>query len=175
MAAPFFKDSLCRICKQSSFGTYLSCVVIVEVTIVHSVWRPDTELWKARHLPDSSPLQPLVSWSSHSLGSAHPGCPLPFFPSFPSPLQSLPLTPSLPLSLIFSLCRLSVLSRAHCVTRIIKTNSDLILVSNPIVLFFSSHRPCSMLGIRCPQPHCPPPGLFFDFKKSGVSHMVGKE
>lgn len=88
----------------------------------------------------------------------------PFYPSFPSSPQSLPLTPSLPLSLIFSLCRLSVLPRAPCVTRIIKTNTDLIFVSNPIVLFFSSHRPCSMLGIRCPQPHCTPTGTVLRFQ-----------
>lgn len=160
---------------SSSFGTWMPGVVIVEVTTVRSVRRPDTELWEASHLPDSFPLQPLLSWFSDTLGSAHPGCPLSLsFPPFSSPPRSLLFTPSLPISLIFSLSRPSVLSRAPCVTRIIKTNTDLILVSNPVVLFFLLTGPgaCWVLGVHSHT--APPPGLFLDFKQSGASHMVGK-
>lgn len=46
--------------------TYLSELIlskagIVEVTTVPVVWRPDSELWKASHPLDSSPLRPPVS------------------------------------------------------------------------------------------------------------------
>lgn len=80
---------------SSSFGTWMPGVVIVEVTTVRSVRRPDTELWEASHLPDSFPLQPLLSWFSDTLGSAHPGCPRSLsFPPFSSPPRSLLFTPS---------------------------------------------------------------------------------
>lgn len=113
----------------------------------HSPLGLETWQWTLRGQPPPRqlPLQPLVSLCSHSLGTTHPGCPLclclfPF--SFTICLfYTLSLSPSLFPFLSFSLSPGSLypaLSRAPRVTRMIKTNSDLILVSNPIVLFFFS-------------------------------------
>lgn len=91
---------------------------------------------KGQPPPRQLPLQPLVSLSSHSLGTTHPGCPLCLSFS-PSPSLLLSLFPFLSFSLSPG-SLYPAISRAPCVTRMIKTNTDLILVFNPIVLFFFS-------------------------------------
>lgn len=152
MDAHFFGGTLCQpICwcceKNKEATTYLSKLTlrkawVVQVTTVPLVWRPDSELWKTSHPPDSFPSGLQSPLSSHSLGTNHPDCPLCLFFSFPFSFTiCLPHSLSNFLFLSFSLspCSLySVLSRAPCVTRLIKTNTDPILVSNPIVLFFFS-------------------------------------
>lgn len=118
---------------------------IVEVTTVLLVWRPDSELWEASHLPDSFPSS---LWSHYPAVAWGPLTPAALSVSlFPLLLPFHYLSPLLPFSSSFSPFSLSpgslcpVLSRAPCVTRMIKTNTDLILVSNPIVLFFFSPAP----------------------------------
>lgn len=122
---------------------HLTNARLVEMATMLSVWRPDNELGKVNHPPDCFPSGLQSPLSSHCLGTNHPGCPLCL--SFPLFLLVRYLSPSLSLLqslfLSFSLSPGSlhlVLSRAPCVTRLIKTNTDPILLSNPIVLFFFS-------------------------------------
>lgn len=172
----FRRESLCgRVCKQQLWDGDAWCC---DSGSDHCPLSSETWHWTLR---GQSPPRQLPPAASALMIQQHPGVcsprlpSLPFFPPFSSPPRSLLSTPSFPISLIFSLSRPSVLSRAPCVTRIIKTNTDLILVSNPVVLFFLLTGPgaCWVLGVHSHT--APPPGLFLDFKQSGASHMVGKE
>lgn len=152
MDAHFFRDTLCAWCmhdllvlvweKTPATPHYLSKSGIVEVTTALGL---ETWQWtlKGQPPPRQLSLQPSLHYPAIAWGPITPAAlPVSLFP-FLLLFHYLCLLLSLSLPSSFSRflspgSLYPVLSRAPCVTRLIKTNTDPILVSNPIVLFFFS-------------------------------------
>lgn len=126
------------------------------VTSITLVWRPANELWETSHPPDGFPSgsvrYPVFAWGPINPAALSVSV---FSFSFSALMLSV--------FLWFSCSQYSryiLLSRAPCVTRLIKTNTDPIFLSNPIVPFFPLPSPgaCMVLGILgAIRPRLPPP------------------